>query len=649
MNDRQITEKTVMKNLETNSSDHYPVSISVLSSYTEIKDKLKADQHTSLCKTRIKWDKVDKERYSQLVTTNLEQLQYDNKDSQFGLESITETICDILVTSAKKCYPQKKQNKNKPKLKVWNADISSALKDSRTARKNWLQAGKPNDPTHPTCMEKKLCKKKFRSCCRIEIAQKFIKNKEDIMQAKRYDNTLFYKLINKQRGSSSSVITDLTVGEQCFSGEENVLDGFKLHFQNLATKQNDNEYDENFYNQVEYDYDIIGELTSLKNIQPVTLCELQKAIDSLNKGKAPDIYGLTVENILFGGSTIKTLSPKTEVMLISNIFYDYDLRLTYDNTRLNIVETHKHLGIHLSSNNKWTKHIDSVISSASKQVSYLRKLKYQLNKRTLNKLYFIRPLLEYGAEIWDGCSMADANRLEQIQMNAARIVTGLPVFASLNSLYFETGWETLADRRRVRKLTLMYKIVNNDVPSYLLDLLPNRVNETNIYNLRNNTDFVIPFTRLCSYESSFFPSTLKLWNDLDTPIRNLPTLPQFKTNIMTIREKIADHTIVGERRYSIILTRIRHRCSSLKADLFRVNIINNPSCSCGAPFESAEHYFFECELYNEQRNILLQNLNPIINVSFPILTSGSPDCNVETNKMILQTSIKYIKDTHRFD
>ena len=146
----------------------------MLSSYTEIKDKLKTDQHTSLCKTRIKWDKVDKERYSQLVTTNLEQLQYDNKDSQFGLESITETLCDILVTSAKKCYPPKKQNKNKPKLKVWKADISSALKDSRTARKNWLQAGKPNDPNHPTCIKKKLCKKKIRSCCRIEIAQKFI-------------------------------------------------------------------------------------------------------------------------------------------------------------------------------------------------------------------------------------------------------------------------------------------------------------------------------------------------------------------------------------------------------------------------------------------------------------------------------------------
>ena len=130
--------------------------------------------------------------------------------------------------------------------------------------------------------------------------------------------------------------------------------------------------------------------------------------------------------------------------------------------------THKHLGIYLSTNNKWTKHIDSIIMSASKQVSYLRKLKYKLSKDTLNKLYctYIRPLLEYGSEVWDGCSY-DTNRLEQIQLNAARIVTGLPIFASLHSLYFEAGWENLADRRQIRKLTLMYKIVNGDAPSYL--------------------------------------------------------------------------------------------------------------------------------------------------------------------------------------
>ena len=74
---------------------------------------------------------------------------------------------------------------------------------------------------------------------------------------------------------------------------------------------------------------------------------------------------------------------KTEVMLISNIFSDNNIELIMDNTVLKIVEIHKHLGVHLSSNNKWSEHIDSIIKSASKQISFLRKIKYQFSKQTL--------------------------------------------------------------------------------------------------------------------------------------------------------------------------------------------------------------------------------------------------------------------------
>ena len=197
---------------------------------------------------------------------------------------------------------------------------------------------------------------------------------------------------------------------------------------------------------------------------------------------------------------------KTEVMLISNIFYDDTLNLVMDDTILKIVEIHKHLGVILLSNNKWSKHVDSIIASASKQIAFLRKLEYTFSKQTLNTLYctYIRPLFEYASEVWDGCNDADANRLEQSQLNAARIVTGLPVFASLNSLYHETGWETLSKRRTNKKLSLLYKIINNEAPEYLCNLHPNRVGEQTHHNLRINQNFEIPFSRLCSYESSFF-------------------------------------------------------------------------------------------------------------------------------------------------
>ena len=66
---------------------------------------------------------------------------------------------------------------------------------------------------------------------------------------------------------------------------------------------------------------------------------------------------------------------------------------------------------------------------------------------------YIRPLLKYASEVWDGCNQIDSDRLEleQVQLNAARIVTTLPIFASLNSLYFEMGWETLSGRRKNKK------------------------------------------------------------------------------------------------------------------------------------------------------------------------------------------------------
>ena len=92
---------------------------------------------------------------------------------------------------------------------------------------------------------------------------------------------------------------------------------------------------------------------------------------------------------------------KTEVMLISNSFYDYNTELIMDNTVLKIVEIHKHLGVFISSNNKWSKHIDSLTESTSKQISFLRKIKYQFSKKKKKKkkklliLYIIVPTFDH--------------------------------------------------------------------------------------------------------------------------------------------------------------------------------------------------------------------------------------------------------------
>jgi hypothetical protein len=41
----------------------------------------------------------------------------------------------------------------------------------------------------------------------------------------------------------------------------------------------------------------------------------------------------------------------------------------------------------------------------------------------------------------------NCNRLEKNQIEAARIMTGLSIYASIDSIYKKTGWETLSIRR----------------------------------------------------------------------------------------------------------------------------------------------------------------------------------------------------------
>ena len=69
------------------------------------------------------------------------------------------------------------------------------------------------------------------------------------------------------------------------------------------------------------------------------------------------------------------------------------------------------------------------------------------------------------------------------------------------------------------------------------------------------------------------------------------------------------HFSYNPRKLNIILTQFRCSATFLNNDLFRINIVSDPSCRCGAQQEDSCHYFFECPLYNDYRHILFNSLN----------------------------------------
>jgi hypothetical protein len=100
--------------------------------------------------------------------------------------------------------------------------------------------------------------------------------------------------------------------------------------------------------------------------------------------------------------------------------------LYLNGTALREVDSHSHLGLTFTSNFSWSKHILSIHKKASKRMNALKRVKYKLNRSTLICLYksLIRPLMAYADVIWDGCSIEEANLLEAVQYESARIVTG---------------------------------------------------------------------------------------------------------------------------------------------------------------------------------------------------------------------------------
>ena len=77
---------------------------------------------------------------------------------------------------------------------------------------------------------------------------------------------------------------------------------------------------------------------------------------------------------------------------------------------------------------------------------------------------------------------------------------------------------------------MLYKIVNSEAPEYLTSLNINLLT-TMIYNLRHNNNLRLPFARTSTVYQSFFPQTVRDWNNLAPEVRIAPSYNQFRASI----------------------------------------------------------------------------------------------------------------------
>ena len=231
-----------------------------------------------------------------------------------------------------------------------------------------------------------------------------------------------------------------------------------------------------------------------------------------------------------------------------------------DNTILKSVTHNPYLGVQFSEDLTWSHHINSISNKANSTLGFLkRNLRHcPAESRRTAYIALVRPLLEYGAIIWDPHLKQDITKLERTQRAAVRFVardyrTTTPGFVT--DLLVKHDLPTLQERRETLRLTFFYKVVEGLVEAIPPESFLNKPRTTRLrrpkipskdyvvqnpvetYMRNNDRIFDIPKASTEQYKNSYFPRTIEAWNKLDNNIVHSKTIDSFKSSLAVAKRR----------------------------------------------------------------------------------------------------------------
>jgi hypothetical protein len=89
----------------------------------------------------------------------------------------------------------------------------------------------------------------------------------------------------------------------------------------------------------------------------------------------------------------------------------------------------------------------------------------------------------------------------------------------------------------------------------------------------------------------------------------------FKSTIKYNTIKSSEYYGELSRKLKILHARLRHQCSSLNSDSFRMHITNDSKWQCCSPFEDSIHYIMECPLHQNENIKVKSKVHNFLQIS----------------------------------
>ena len=206
---------------------------------------------------------------------------------------------------------------------------------------------------------------------------------------------------------------------------------------------------------------------------------------------------------------------------------------------LEVVDHAKYLGVTISGNLKWDRHVTNITNKANSTLAVLKR-NVRVPSKTIKAAAYkalVRPHVEYCSSVWDPPTKHLKEKIEMVQRRSARCVcnsyrTG-PNTTGPTEMIKELSWPSLETRRQTARLCLLYKMANNLVLMSTRTLLIPYPYATKSMPPHAFVPLDLIPVKLY-FSTTFFPSTVIAWNSLPVSVATAPSLEVFKSSLMAV-------------------------------------------------------------------------------------------------------------------
>ncbi|XP_072039419.1 uncharacterized protein [Amphiura filiformis] len=191
------------------------------------------------------------------------------------------------------------------------------------------------------------------------------------------------------------------------------------------------------------------------------------------------------------------------------------------------------------------KHINQISAKGNRALGFI---KHNLSsctediKHTAFKT-FIRPTIEYCSAVWDPYTQDQIYQLEAIQRRAVRFIkSDYSKRTSVTKLMKDLDMETLADRRKIDRLSILQKAREGHLALPVQNILQPTHRLTKRSHANSYQELQV---NKGVFKYSFYPRTIKEWNSLPATLTQQPDPLAFKKSIQ-------DHIL--KRIYKAVFT-----------------------------------------------------------------------------------------------